>query len=137
MMTGYNFDLLESVQSYIHNLAENMGVNVEAAWATPARSFQVTTYKWVTVTTEEYHISRELFPIFVISREGGVTAQDTYNLYLYERNVQVVGLRSIDAPILIDTIRTGQESGHSIHNLLLSVHTVCCSSARRSHTECS
>ena len=45
MMTGYNFDLLESVQSYIHNLAENMGVNVEAAWATPARSFQVTTYK--------------------------------------------------------------------------------------------
>ena len=48
-MTGYNFDLLESVQSYIHNLAENMGVNVEAAWATPARSFQVTTYKWVTI----------------------------------------------------------------------------------------
>ena len=37
-----------------------------------------------------------------------MTAQDTYNLYLYERNVQVVGLRSIDAPILIDTIRTGQ-----------------------------
>ena len=62
------------------------------------------------------------------SREGGVTAQDTYSLYLYERNVQVVGLRSIDAPILIDTIRTGQESGHSIHNLLPS-HTVCCSSA--------
>ena len=48
-----------------------------------------------------------------------MTAQDTYNLYLYERNVQVVGLRSIDAPILIDTIRTGQESGHSIHNLLI------------------
>ena len=56
MMIGYNFDLLESVQSYIHNLAENMGVNVEAAWATPARSFQVTTYKWVTITTE-YHMN--------------------------------------------------------------------------------
>ena len=39
-----------------------------------------------------------------------MTAQDTYNLYLYERNVQVVGLRSIDAPILIDTIRTGQDT---------------------------
>ena len=58
MMTGYNFDLLESVQSYIHNLAENMGVNVEAAWATPARSFQVTTYKWVTITTNN-RISHE------------------------------------------------------------------------------
>ena len=74
--------------------------------------------------------------IIPFCREGGVTAQDTYNLYLYERNVQVVGLRSIDAPILIDTIRTGQVSGPSIHNLL-PVHTVCCSSARRSHTECS
>ena len=76
--------------------------------------------------------------IIPFCREGGVTAQDTYNLYLYERNVQVVGLRSIDAPILIDTIRTGQESGHSIHNLLiLPSHTDCCSSARRSHTKCS
>ena len=33
--------------------------------------------------------------------------KDTYNVSLYERNVQVEGLRSIDAPILIDTIRTG------------------------------
>ena len=41
-----------------------------------------------------------------------MTAQDTYNLYLYERNVQVVGLRSIDAPILIDTIRTGQDTSY-------------------------
>merc|ERR1712027_158503 len=49
--------------------------------------------------------------------EGGVTAQDTYNLYLYERNVQVVGLRSIDAPILIDTIRTALPEG-----VILSVH---------------
>ena len=47
-------------------------------------------------------------------REGGVTAQDTYNLYLYERNVQVVGLRSIDAPILIDTIRTGKDTSYII-----------------------
>ena len=57
-----------------------------------------------------------------------MTAQDTYNLYLYERNVQVVGLRSIDAPILIDTIRTGQDTPYSIHNLLPS-HTDCCSFA--------
>ena len=52
--------------------------------------------------------------IIPFCREGGVTAQDTYNLYLYERNVQVVGLRSIDAPILIDTIRTGQDTPYII-----------------------
>jgi large subunit ribosomal protein L48 len=40
-MKGYNFDILESFQSYVHNLAENMGVDVEDAWATPARSFKV------------------------------------------------------------------------------------------------
>ena len=41
-------------------------------------------------------------------REGGVVTKDNYTLNLYERNVQVAGLRSIDAPILIDTIRTGK-----------------------------
>ena len=36
---------------------------------------------------------------------------------LYERNVQVVGMRSVDAPILIDTIRTALPEG-----VVLSVH---------------
>jgi hypothetical protein len=40
-MKGYNFDVLESFQSYVHNLAENMGVDVEDAWATPACSYKV------------------------------------------------------------------------------------------------
>jgi len=79
---GYNFDILESTQSYIHNLAENMGINVENSWATPSKTYQITTFK-----------------------EGGTIPKDVYNLNLYERNVQVVGLRSTDAPILIDTIR--------------------------------
>ena len=29
LCAGYNFDILESFQSYIHNLAENMGINVD------------------------------------------------------------------------------------------------------------
>ena len=44
---------------------------------------------------------------FLFLREGGTIPKDVYNLNLYERNVQVVGLRSTDAPILIDTIRQG------------------------------
>ena len=42
---GYNFDILESTQSYIHNLAENMGINVEKSWATPSKTYQMTTFK--------------------------------------------------------------------------------------------
>ena len=42
---GYNFDILESVQSYIHNLSENMGVTVEKAWATPAKTFNMNTFQ--------------------------------------------------------------------------------------------
>ena len=88
---GYNFDVLESCQSYIHKLSENMGVNVESAWATPAKTYNMNTFK-----------------------EGGTLVKDSYILNLYERNVQVTGLRSIDAPILFDTIRIG--------NILLSTN---------------
>ena len=82
---GYNFDVLESCQSYIHNLAENLGINVENAWATPAKTYTMNTFK-----------------------EGGVLVKDSYTINMYERNVQVSGLRSIDAPVLIDTIRIGR-----------------------------
>ena len=46
---GYDFDILESTQSYIHNLAENMGINVCEAWATPARTYQVSTFKYASL----------------------------------------------------------------------------------------
>ena len=82
---GYNFDVLESCQSYIHKLSENMGINVETAWATPAKTYTMNTFK-----------------------EGGTLVKESYTLNLYERNVQVTGLRSIDAPILFDTIRIGK-----------------------------
>ena len=78
---GYNFDVLESLQSYIHNLAENMGIDVETAWATPAKTFQMTTFI-----------------------EGGTRPKDLYNVNLYERNVHVVGLRSVNAPVLISQV---------------------------------
>merc|ERR1719397_932390 len=91
---GYNFDVLESCQSYIHNLAENMGINVENAWATPAKTYNINTFK-----------------------EGGTLVKESYILNMFERNVQVTGLRSIDAPILIDTIRIALPEG-----VTLSVH---------------
>merc|ERR1712025_1404469 len=95
---GYNFDVLESLQSWIHNLAENMGITVEEAWATPAKSYTMTTYY-----------------------AGGTLPKDTFDVNIFERNVQVVNMRSIDAPLLIDTIRRGLPEGvtMSIHE-----HTV-------------
>lgn len=80
---GYDFHLLESFQSFVHNVAENMGVDVESAWATPPKTYNVSTF-----------------------HEGGTRIRDVNNLSQYERNVQFVGLRSIDAPILFDIMRT-------------------------------
>merc|ERR1719189_892557 len=91
---GYNFDVLESCQSYIHKLSENMGIQVESAWATPAKTYNMNTFK-----------------------EGGTLVKESYILNLYERNVQVTGLRSIDAPILIDTIRIALPEGVRLRSI--------------------
>lgn len=44
-MKGYDFGVLESYQSFVHNLAENMGVNVSNSWVTPAKSYMVNIHK--------------------------------------------------------------------------------------------
>jgi len=87
-MKGYNFDVLESYQSYVHNLAENMGVDVEVAWITPAKSYKIATY-----------------------HEGSTRIKSEIGLHQYERNVQVVNLRSVDAAILFDTLRAALPEG--------------------------
>jgi len=81
-MKSYNFDVLESYQSFVHNTAENMGVDVQETWATPAKSYKVSTFI-----------------------EGSTRVKSEVNLNMFERNVHVVNLRTIDAPVLIDTIR--------------------------------
>jgi len=91
---GYDFDILESFQSLVHNVAENMGINVEDCWVTPPRTYNVSTF-----------------------HEGGTRVRDVNNIIHYERNVQLVGLRSVDAPILLDIIRTCLPEGVD-----LSVH---------------
>jgi len=85
---GYNFDILENFQAWIHKMSENMGVDVNSSWATPSRTLQLTTFQ-----------------------EGGVRPKDSFTVHVYERNVQVDGLRSIDAPILIDLIRRALPEG--------------------------
>lgn len=97
-LKGYNFDVLEQFQSWVHQTVENMGVDVSEAWATPAQTYSMSTYQ-----------------------EGGVRPKDTYKIHLYERNVQVTNLRSVDATILIDLIQRALPEGveFSLHE-----HTV-------------
>jgi len=91
---GYNFEILESFQSFIHNMAENIGIDVAEAWATPATTWQAFTYA-----------------------EESTVVQDTYQLDLYERNIQIVNVQTIDLPILIDIIRKTLPEG-----VQLSIH---------------
>lgn len=44
-MRGFDFAVLENYQKIVDNLAKNMDINVEDAWATPAQDLQVVTYK--------------------------------------------------------------------------------------------
>ena len=64
------------------------------SWATPCRELEVKTYK-----------------------VGGTNVRDIYEVSLYERNVQVENLSSLDAPLLIDLLRRTLPQG-----ILLSVH---------------
>jgi len=93
-LKGYDFEILESFQSYIHNLAENIGLDVADAWATPATSWNVHTYA-----------------------EESTVVQETYTLQLYERNVQIVDVQTTDLPVLIDIVRKTLPEG-----VRLSVH---------------
>merc|ERR1711997_1257874 len=93
-LKGPNFDVLESYQSFIHNLAENMGIDVPDSWATPSETLLAKTYD-----------------------PNSTLVRDSCKVDIYERNVQVSNMRSIDAPILIDILRRTIPEG-----VELSVH---------------
>jgi len=103
-MKGYNFDVLEEFQGWVHRTAENMGVDVSDAWATPAAALAMTTFQ-----------------------AGGTRPKDHYLVSLYERNVQVVNMRSVDAPVLLDTIQRALPEGVTLR---LAEHTVAAAEAR-------
>ena len=69
-MKGYNFDVLEEYQGWAHRAAENMGVDLAKAWATPAHCLALTTFQ-----------------------EGGTRPKDSFNVNLYERNLLIVNWR--------------------------------------------
>ena len=93
-MKGHNFDVLESYQSFVHNLVENMGIDCSDSWASPG----------TTIVAKTYDINSTI-------------VKDSCPVSTYERNVQVSHLRSIDASLLIDLLRRTLPEGVD-----LSVH---------------
>ena len=93
-MKGHNFDVLESYQSFVHNLVENMGIDCSDSWASPG----------TTIVAKTYDINSTI-------------VKDSCPVNSYERNVQVSNLRSIDASLLIDLLRRTLPEG-----VELSVH---------------
>jgi len=93
-LKGYDFEVLENHQSYIHNLAENIGINVGVAWATACDSSNASIY-----APQSTKIS------------------STFALNTYERNIQVVDVLSTELPVLLDVLRKTLPEGVS-----LSVH---------------
>ena len=79
---GHNFDILESYQSFVHNLVENIGLTCSDSWATAGNTILAKTYD-----------------------ANSTVIKDKCQVVTYERNVQVNDLRSIDAPLLIDILR--------------------------------
>jgi len=66
-MIGYNFEILESYQKYVHNLVDSLGIEVIDSWGTPCVSLSVNTFQ-----------------------EGGTRLKDNFKLNQFERNVQVI-----------------------------------------------
>ena len=91
---GYDYDILENYQSYVHNLAENIGISVSEGWATPCSSFAAHTYA-----------------------PQSTKVVNTVNMNLYERNVQIADVATTELPVFIDALRKTLPEGVS-----LSVH---------------
>merc|ERR1712008_534952 len=93
-LKGHNFDILESYRSFVHNLAENMGIDVQDSWATASETFIAKTYDL-----------------------NSTIIRDGCKVDIFERNVQVTNMRSIDAPILIDILRRTLPEGVELNVL--------------------
>lgn len=68
-MRGFDYPILENYQKLVHRIANNMDINVEDAWATPAQHLNISTYK-----------------------PNSEIVESKYSLKNYERTVQVTDI---------------------------------------------
>ncbi|XP_017784361.1 PREDICTED: uncharacterized protein LOC108568025 [Nicrophorus vespilloides] len=90
-MRGHDYAILENYQKLVHNMAKNMDIDVEDAWAVPAQDMQITTYK-----------------------ENSEVINSQYSLKTYERSVQITDVSSLKLPILLRALEASTPMGVSI-----------------------
>lgn len=89
---GYDFAILENYQSLIHKIAKFMAIDVENSWANPHQ-----------------HIHVQKFA------NNSSNVENEYKIKLYERNVQVVDVKSHIMPLFIEAVITACPPGVKIN----------------------
>ncbi|XP_077518837.1 mitochondrial ribosomal protein L48 [Amblyomma americanum] len=93
-LKGYDFTVLEHNAKKVAKIAAMLGIKVSECWATPLESMSISTYKPQSTVVEE-----------------------TYNLNVYERNIQVSELSGVMAPVFVEAVQ-----GILSEGVRLSVH---------------
>ncbi|XP_044750035.1 39S ribosomal protein L48, mitochondrial [Coccinella septempunctata] len=91
-LKGYDYPILENYQRFVHKIADNMDIDVEDAWAIPAQTLQISTYK---------------------PQSEVVNSQ--YKLNLYERMIKIRDCTSLQLPILIRAIEASAPMGVTVN----------------------
>lgn len=89
---GYVYPVLENYQSFIHKIAEYMEIDVDNGWPLPPQVLKIQKYK---------------------PSSTAVIAE--YNLNIYERNIQLADVTSIQYPILTRTLEAALPEGVSLN----------------------
>ncbi|CAK9811206.1 39S ribosomal protein L48, mitochondrial [Anthophora plagiata] len=88
---GYKYPLLESYQTFIHKLARELKITVENSFAFPHREFKIKKFK-----------------------RGTTIIDSEYKLKIYERDIQVSNVTSIQCPIFIRILEATLPEGVSL-----------------------
>ncbi|KAK4887640.1 hypothetical protein RN001_003911 [Aquatica leii] len=88
---GYDYSQLESYQKLLHSYAKSMNLQVDNGWATPAQHLQVVSYK-----------------------PNTDIVQSQYRFKVYERNLQIVGITSVQFSTLLRILDSSIPSGVTI-----------------------
>ncbi|KAF7495891.1 39S ribosomal protein L48 [Sarcoptes scabiei] len=91
---AYDYALLESYASYIHKLSNRVGLSVTKFWC----------------------VSNQTFKIETLENESSVVDQ-TYELNLYERNLQIENISSKVMSLLVESLHRSLPAG-----IFLSIH---------------
>ncbi|XP_011175527.1 uncharacterized protein LOC105207654 [Solenopsis invicta] len=91
-ITGYDYPVLESYQSFVHKLADILQIDVDNGWPLPPQELKIQKYK--TGTTK------------IVSE---------YNLKIYERNMQLSEISSIKCSVLIRTLEAALPQGVTLN----------------------